>query len=300
MSISNRITPQNISKEVRSNQELENDDVNFLDIDKSIPGQNFVCLSFVSPESSIKQRYLWYFKQFLDDLIKPIEKPDNVQELDYKNKLQSILSSKFDYNTISNVWEDFLHLNANDLDRKYNNEVSFQTSMRGLKIRGTYDTYAEAKNRSQQLARLDKNHNVYIGQVGYWLPWDPNPHELPEQEYQNKELNTLMKKYQENLLNKEEFFNARNKEKMDEALRQNKNSKRVDEETEKELDKVRNTVIEKNKILQESLEEKKQETEEKDTSHENSNSNNEDMTASVFNTEDPWLSRKKDSVLNID
>ena len=333
MSVSHRMTPQSVSKEQIKKQQKQLDelDADFLDIDKPVPGQNFVCLSFVSPEAAIKERYLWYLKEFLNDLVAPIPKPDNMPELEYKSKLHSILCNKFKYNTIANVWEDFIHANAEKLDKSYNEEVDFQTSTRGLKIRGTYDSYAEAKQRSQQISRLDKKHNVYIGQVGYWLPWDPNPHEVREQEYQNKELNNLMKKYQENLLNKEEFFHARNQEKMEAALKTNKNAKRVSKEDEKELEKVRTTVSEKDEILNKALQEQRrqknsvsdnnetgktlstlEEGDEKNTienNNEESMSSNmtssqveqslfqsnmsSDMTNSVFGSTDPWLDRKE-------
>ena len=267
MSVSHRMTPQNVSEEQIKKQQNQLDelDADFLDIDKPLPGQNFVCLSFVSPEAAIKERYLWYLKEFLNDLVAPIPQPENMPDLEYKTKLHSILCNKFKYNTIASIWEDFLHSNTEKLDKSYNEEVDYQTSTRGLKIRGTYYSYAEAKRRSQQISRTDKKHNVYIGQVGYWLPWDPNPHEVKEQEYQNKELNNLMKKYQENLLNKEEFFHARNQEKMEAALKKNKNTKRVDEKVEEELKKVRTTVAKKDKILNDALEaQRKQKRESKE------------------------------------
>jgi hypothetical protein len=34
--------------------------------------------------------------------------------------------------------------------------------------------------------------------VGKWLPWDPSPSAIPDQEYAEDQLNTLMKKYKEN------------------------------------------------------------------------------------------------------
>ena len=36
------------------------------------------------------------------------------------------------------------------------------------------------------------------GQVGYWLRKDPSPESIENQEYGEKELNTLVKKYKEN------------------------------------------------------------------------------------------------------
>ena len=33
----------------------------FLEVDQSVPGQNYVCLSFLSPENVLKQKEMYYF-----------------------------------------------------------------------------------------------------------------------------------------------------------------------------------------------------------------------------------------------
>jgi hypothetical protein len=269
MSSSNRFTPHEISKEKRkeSRKVAEEVKTDFLDVDRPIPGQSYVCMSFLSPEAAVKERYLWYVKQFLEDLSADIPQPDNMPELEFKTKLQQIVTKKVNYKGISNLWEDFLYANNEKLDKQFNNEVDFRTSIRGLKIRGTYNSYREAKNRSDQIAKFDKNHHVYIGQVGYWLPWDPDPHEVPEQEYQEKELNTLMSKYRENLASKDQFFEERNREKMDQALKENKLSKQLDEKDKQILNNVRKTVLAKDKILNDSIEEKLKQEQEQEQEH---------------------------------
>ena len=253
MSSANRFTPQENTKE-KSNEKVETD---FLDVDRPIPGQSFVCMSFLSPETAIKERYLWYVKKFLEDLTISIQQPENMPELEFKTKLQQIVTKKVNYKGISNLWEDFLYSNNEKLDKEYNNDVDFRTSVRGIKIRGSYDNYREAKNRSDQIAKFDKNHHVYIGQIGYWLPWDPDPHEVSEQEYQEKDLNTLMSKYRENLVLKDQFFEERNREKMDQALKENKLAKKVDEKNKKILNNVRKIVGSKDKIFNEDVDEKR-------------------------------------------
>ena len=67
-----------------------------------------------------------------------------------------------------------------------------------------------------------------------------------------------MKKYRENLVCKDNFFEERNREKMESALKQNSKTKKINEKDKKELDKVRNTVSQKDKILNDVLEENKQ------------------------------------------
>lgn len=289
MSSSNRITPQAVSKEMKKKSQAEAQEVetDFLDVDRPIPGQNFVCMSFLSPEAAIKERYLWYVKSFLQSLTDDIPQPENMPELEFKNKLQQIVTKKVSYNGISSLWEDFLYEKRETLEKQYDEKVDFQTSTRGLKIRGTYGSYREAKNRSDQIAKFDTNHHVYIGQVGYWLPWDPDPHEVPEQEYQEKELNTLMKKYRENLVCKDQFFEERNKEKMDTALKQNANTKKVNEKDQKELSKVRKTVAQKDKILNDVLEaNRKNKQDIKDAKLENIKENSDDNIPDLVDASD--------------
>ena len=315
MSSSHRFTPQEVSKENRMKSREVADEVkeDFLDVDRAIPGQSFVCMSFLSPEAAIKERYLWYITKFLEDLTLEIKCPENMPELEFKTKLQQIVTKKVNYKGISNLWEDFLYEHNQKLDKEYNEEVDFKTSVRGIKIRGTYESYREAKNRSDQVAKFDKNHHVYIGQVGYWLPWDPDPHEVPEQEYQEKELNTLMSKYRENLASKDLFFEERNREKMDQALKENALAKRVSEKDKKELDKVRKTVSEKDKIYNELLEKQKESkitntnlTDDTPTDTLNDtltdtlnnthlDTSNVGSITDVFETDDPWMQRKKNS-----
>ena len=135
------------------------------------------------------------------------------------------------------------------------------------------------------------------------MPWDPDPHELPEQEYQEKELNTLMSKYRENLALKDNFFEERNREKMDQALKENKQSKKLNEKEKEILNKVRETVVEKDKILNEAMDKQKNskgptEDFKQSLDEYKINLGTDNLSESVanisdvFETTDPWLQRK--------
>ena len=75
-----------------------------------------------------------------------------------------------------------------------------------MKVRGVYSSYEEAAKRAETLQRSDRSFHVYVGQVGYWLPWDPNADNIENQEYMEKELNELMKNYQANQVQKDLFY----------------------------------------------------------------------------------------------
>jgi hypothetical protein len=70
--------------------------------------------------------------------------------------------------------------------------------MRGIKVRGVYPTHKEAKERAKEIRKFDPDFHVFVGEVGKWLPQDPDPNSCKTQEYQEKELNDLMKSYKDN------------------------------------------------------------------------------------------------------
>ena len=43
------------------------DKIDFLNTDTAIPGQNYCCLSFVSPEKVIRNKETFFMKEFLKD-----------------------------------------------------------------------------------------------------------------------------------------------------------------------------------------------------------------------------------------
>ena len=48
----------------------EEEKVDYLDVDDPIPGQNFCCLSFVSPENLIESKEAWKVSKFLQSVCK--------------------------------------------------------------------------------------------------------------------------------------------------------------------------------------------------------------------------------------
>ena len=111
-----------------------------------------------------------------------------------------------DENTIQDKYKDFLYINQEKLESEFYEKNDFKTTVRGVKVRGSYDTLQEAQSKAKKLQQNDKGFNVYVGQVGFWLPWDPNPHNIESQEYAESELNTLVKKYKENQEKKDQHF----------------------------------------------------------------------------------------------
>lgn len=114
--------------------------------------------------------------------------------------------SDFRNDVITEAYETFMFKNKKRLEDAFFEKNEFHTTVQGLKIRGVFDTYGEAMARAKTLQKLDPSHNIYIAQVGHWVPWDPEPHEVGDSEYADDQLNTLMKKYKENESKRDEFF----------------------------------------------------------------------------------------------
>jgi len=231
----------------RSNETVED----FLEVDQPVPGQNFVCLSFISPEKVLKRRESLIVKEFAKWFLKSLKSNNDPSKLDPEKLTPEFIDTL----NVDDKFDDFLYANEEALTAKFNNENDFQTSIRGLKVRGVYESKKEAEVRAKVLQRRDPNFHVFVGQVGYWLPWDPNPDNIAEQEYANEQLNTLMKKYSENRKYKDDLYAQETEERKKAAREENQRRKyyqqKTDEEereAEKKIRELREIVDEKDRI----------------------------------------------------
>jgi hypothetical protein len=108
--------------------------------------------------------------------------------------------------TIKESYDDFLFKHQTKLEEDFFAKNEFRTSIRGLKVRGVTATHGEAVAMSKKLQRNDTIHSIFLGEVGKWLPWDPKPHQVQDQEYAEDQLNTLMKNYKNNEESREKFM----------------------------------------------------------------------------------------------
>lgn len=69
-------------------------------------------------------------------------------------------------------------------------------NVRGLKFRGAYKTYEEAQKKATALRKRDPYFDIFVGQVGKWLPFDASTEKIEEVKYGNKKLEHLMKNVQ--------------------------------------------------------------------------------------------------------
>ena len=298
-----------------SQVQIEEDKEDFLEVDPKIPGQNFVCLSFVSPDKVLKQKEMQFMTKFLEHLFNAEDQYTN----DMKDKMMN-KEIKVDYDTVKNFYEDWLFTRKEKLESEFYEESEFRTTIRGLKIRGTYDTHKEANIRAQVLRRKDPNFNVFVGQVGSWLPWDPECEQVPEQEYQEEMLNELVKKYQENLDNRDNMYDQLKEEQIKKAreeLRakkaklaeeQQEEIKESTEEDKKKIEELREIVDESDKQYYDNMkkaQEAKNKVNDSDVTisdvpeaqmNEMTVSDEQNFQSETINAlegEDPWLKQKE-------
>ena len=193
------------------------DEADFLDNDTAIRGQNYVCMSFLSPEEVIKRKEVFFFEKFQESLSKDLVKvladlkakyPDDLDGLNY---IEDRNLHFFDPEQLQAHWLQFVQ-NSQGLEQEYYEKNNFQTSIRGIKVRGVFDTLKEAQVRCEVLKRRDTRHNIFIAQMGCWCPWSPNPDDIQDQKFAETHLNTVMEKYQENQVKKDMFFEERKNE----------------------------------------------------------------------------------------
>ena len=210
--------------------------VDLLDEDKAIAGQKFTCVSFISPENVLKQKELFFFENFLKkwDFNKSMEKfvqftsflsyKYNLSFDDVSNDLKEFV--KEEKETLSSVnindeFKTFVDNNEEELEKKFNISHNFTTSVRGLKIRGSYPTLEEAEMRAKLLREIDPNHDVFVGPVGLWMPWDPEAYKTGKVEYMEDELNQLMKEKNKNDQEAKVAFDERVKTTKKDAIKDN-------------------------------------------------------------------------------
>ena len=179
----------------------------YLDTDPPISGQNYVCLSFVSPDELIKKREGFQVAKFLQSYSKD-------KDLD------------LDFNQLYEEYENYIYKYSSELQTDFDKDNKFQTNVRGIKIRGTYSTKDEAERRAQKLQRMDDTFHVFVGDVGAWLPWDPCADNIENEVFTDTALQDLMKKYKENSANKDIFYEDQKREKIKKAVEENNESKK--------------------------------------------------------------------------
>jgi hypothetical protein len=193
-------------------------------------------MSTISPDDVLVQKEVFLFHKFMkgfgDDVKVFFDNmtdkyKDSPEVVDMLKNLKERYGYVFDVDELNKEYNFYKELNGTTLEEQFHKEHNFQTSMRGIKIRGVYDTVAEATARAKKLSQTDKTFNIFVGQVGCWCPWNPVVDDIQDQEYSETQLNTLMKKYKENVSKSDELYEFRKRSLAEKAKEQGSSKDQV-------------------------------------------------------------------------
>ena len=248
------------------------DKVDYLEVDDPIPGQNYACISFISPEALIQSKEGFKVSKFLQSYCK---------------------DKDMDINKVLKEYEDFTYKFQEEIQKDFDQQNNFQTNIRGLKVRGTYNTKEEAEKRAKSLQTVDPDFHVFVGQVGYWLPWDPCPDKIEDEYYINDQLNDMMGKYKDNNISRDIFYEEQKREKLKKAREEALQKKK------EELESLKNTEEKCDDCPEKKCDDCPEENIEEDTKKdvdeitETVNTVDDDIKNSL-EAIDPWMAKKMD------
>ena len=263
-----------IKKEMSGKEEK----VDYLEVDDPLPGQDWVCISFVSPNDDVESKEHFSVAKFLQAVCKD-------KDMDFQKVIQQ--------------YKDFKYKNEEQLQRDFDEQNNFKTSLRGVKVRGTYSTRDEAERRAKRLQGLDSDFHVFVGQVGYWLPWDPCADKIEDESFIDSQLNDMMEKYKENNVNKDIFYEEQKREKVKSA-REEVIKKKKEQMEQKKLEELNECVEDKEPVYEgvEELEgedkdqEGKEEPVEELTEEVGGGSTVDSEIKASLESVDPWMASK--------
>ena len=238
----------------------------FLEVDKPIPGQNFACMSFVSPEKVIASKELFKTHAFMKSFLK-----------DKYSMTESQWKEEYD---------NFVSAHEEKIEEDFTSKNDFQTSVRGVKIRGVFDTYREAQVRAQVLQRMDRSFHVFVGQVGYWLPWDPDANKIEDQQYLENELNNLVHKYKENENQRDNYYSQQVRDRKQQAIEENEKKRAEQKKNQQER-------MEKRRLLQKMNNRGKEDESGEGEGNDNSTEKTPDTVFNEITESEGHLERKK-------
>lgn len=118
-----------------------------------------------------------------------------------------------DEEEILDKYKMFIAQNRTQVDGEFNDAHGDGTSVRGIKVRGSYQSYNEAAERCKYVRdNIEPAIHAYVVSVGTWFPIDFEADEIQQQDYMLPALNELMGKYHEGMRAKDAHYMERKRE----------------------------------------------------------------------------------------
>lgn len=218
----------------------------YLTEDPELRGQKYVCLSFLSPEDLLANKDIFFFENYVRDYAKNLDtlisglrqkfetdakevaevlKREREREgadvmaietvydkyrasVEMLDHIREINPQYFAPESLQDDFRFYRQVNGTRLDAEFHEANKFRTSIRAIKVRGVFETVQEAEIRANVLKKMGDKFDIFVGTVGCWCPWSPNPYEM-KQEYAVEALNTLMDKHGEKVTLQDQTFEER-------------------------------------------------------------------------------------------
>lgn len=150
---------------------------------------------------------------------------ETVKDLTLNEEVQNVKvlrQYRMDQSELHDRFETYKLENRQTLEKEFAQQITKQTCVRGFKVSGAYETLGEARVRAKHVNQdIEPHINAYAVPLNVWIPWDPNPDAIQDQEYKLDELNDMMGKYKESAEAKNEMFEQRKKMMIDKAKESN-------------------------------------------------------------------------------
>lgn len=181
----------------------------YLQQDAPVRGQKYFCVSFVSPSDVVLDKQEFALRKFLESFSRSAgEALDECRAVaadagcgapERLDRLRQTYSHIFSGDALLEAFRTYRDKNAESIDRDYVEAHGNRTSVCGLKVRGVYEDMESATARAEALVKGDPHFHVFVGEVGCWCPWSPNPEDLKSEVYAEEQLNALVKQYKEHV-----------------------------------------------------------------------------------------------------
>lgn len=213
--------------------------MNLVENDPIIPSQTVCAVSFIPPKHDIQE-------EFDESIWVKINTAINGT----KEKIHNYLM-KSSEDDVSKQSSSIVQLISGEispllLELKKDRAELLRKSRGAVKVRGCYASEDEAKAAITKLQKLDNRFNIYMGQVGAFLPFNPPNETIENTKYQNEQLDNLITEYEKSRVGANQFFNERKQESIEDMFKQNYIKSKSETETN-------NNDVDNNEINKDSL-----------------------------------------------
>lgn len=213
-------SPSDFANNVLNNGKIDTDiedRYDFLDEDPIIPDQKFAVLSFYSPKYDLlEKREVSYFYEFIRECLR----------VDPDLGKKRVNFAKISEEKLLQMYTEFRFDNYDELHERLKEKHKEDVFDRALKVRGCYKTINKAKKRVQELKNGDNVHNMFVAEVGKWLPFAPDPSVCDDYETSNKQLNKMLYQQRVNANETRQFYQKEREQRLSEAVKINEERKK--------------------------------------------------------------------------